>query len=254
MNVELLRDRRVAPSILASDFARLGEQVAEVMDAGARVIHVDVMDGHFVPPISIGPLIVEALAGQVHDAGGVIDVHLMVERPERHVADFASAGRRLDHRALRGDTATSTTRSTRSARPAAGAGLALNPGTPVTAVDALAGAYDLLLCMTVNPGWGGQPYIPASDAKIAALRQRIPEGTPIEVDGGLDRHHRRSRRGRRRHPLRRRLLGLRQAGSRRRLPRGRRGRRRGRLSAPKVAATATPGPRGPADAASRISP
>jgi ribulose-phosphate 3-epimerase len=185
VNEQLLRDRRVAPSILASDFARLGEQVAEVMDAGARVIHVDVMDGRFVPPISIGPLIVDALREQVHDAGGTLDVHLMVERPEQRVADFASAG--ADSITVHIEATPNIHYALHAIRDAgASAGLALNPGTPVTAVDALAGAYDLLLCMTVNPGWGGQPYIPASDAKIAALRERIPDGVPLEVDGGVD--------------------------------------------------------------------
>ena len=92
MRSELLQDVRVAPSILAADFARLGEQVEAVMDAGARVVHVDVMDGHFVPPISIGPLIVDALRDLVHERGGVLDVHLMVERPERRIEEFASTG------------------------------------------------------------------------------------------------------------------------------------------------------------------
>ena len=185
MNAELLQGRRIAPSILASDFALLGSQVEQVMDAGARVIHVDVMDGHFVPPISIGALIVDALREQVHDAGGWLDVHLMIERPEQSIEDYAKAG---------ADSISVHVEATPNIHYALGAirdlgckaGLALNPGTPISAIDSLGGAFDLLLCMTVNPGWGGQPYIGASDARIAALRELLPEGMPLEVDGGVD--------------------------------------------------------------------
>ena len=155
------------------------------MDAGARVIHVDVMDGHFVPPISIGDLVVRALDGPVHAAGGCLDVHLMVERPERLLADYAAAG--ADSIAIHAEATPHVHYALKAIREAGcNAGLALNPGTPVEAIDALAGAFDHLLCMTVNPGWGGQPYIAASDSRIAELRERLPEGMPIEVDGGID--------------------------------------------------------------------
>ena len=185
MRAEMMSELRVAPSILSADFARLGEQVAEVMDAGARVIHVDVMDGHFVPPITIGPLIVEALTGQVHGAGGVLDVHLMIERPERQVAEFARAG--ADGITLHFE-ATPHTHYALNAVKEAGcrAGLALNPGTPATAVAELGDVVDHLLCMTVNPGWGGQSFIESSPAKLAVLRQLLPASCAIEVDGGID--------------------------------------------------------------------
>jgi ribulose-phosphate 3-epimerase len=181
----MMSELRVAPSILSADFARLGEQVALVMEAGARVIHVDVMDGHFVPPITIGPLIVEALAGQVHAAGGVLDVHLMIERPERHVQAFASAG--ADSLTVHFE-ATPHVNYALDAVHDAGcrAGLALNPGTPATAVIELTDEIDHLLCMTVNPGWGGQSFIESSIAKLERLRQLLPASTTIEVDGGVE--------------------------------------------------------------------
>jgi ribulose-phosphate 3-epimerase len=178
-------DRRVAPSILAADFARLGEQVETVIDAGARVIHVDVMDGHFVPPISIGAMVARSIEELVHGRDGILDVHLMVERPERRVEEFAAAG--ADTLIVHWE-ATPHVHYALSAIRDAGlrAGLAINPATPPEAVTGLTGAFDQLLCMTVNPGWGGQSYIEASTAKVARLRELLGTEVPIEVDGGID--------------------------------------------------------------------
>ncbi len=175
----------VAPSILAADFSRLGEQVGEVLDAGARVIHVDVMDGHFVPPITMGPLAVDALAERVHAAGALIDVHLMIERPERQIADFVKAG--ADNITIHAES-TPHLHYTVSAIREAGcrAGVALTPATPVEALSELAEDLDLALCMTVNPGWGGQAFLPRSPGKIRRLRALIGPGPALEVDGGVD--------------------------------------------------------------------
>jgi ribulose-phosphate 3-epimerase len=181
---DLFNGRRVAPSILSADFSRLGRQVAEVMEAGARLIHVDVMDGHFVPPITIGPLVAGSIADQVHGAGGALDVHLMIERPEEQITEFARAG---------ADCITFHAEATPHANRTLGAiremgclaGIAINPGTPIEAVAELGGLADVVLCMTVNPGWGGQTFIEASADKVARLRGLAGEAA-IEVDGGID--------------------------------------------------------------------
>jgi len=182
---EAFAGRRVAPSILAADFSRLGEQVTEVMDAGARVIHVDVMDGHFVPPITIGPLVVSAIADRVHDAGGALDVHLMIERPAGQVGEFARAG--ADCITIHHEADPHAHRTLAAIREAGClAGLALNPGTAAEAVSDLADAADLFLCMTVNPGWGGQAFIPESPGKVERMRSLVGTEAMLEVDGGID--------------------------------------------------------------------
>ncbi|HET8639634.1 MAG TPA: ribulose-phosphate 3-epimerase [Solirubrobacterales bacterium] len=181
---DLLKERRVAPSILSADFSRLGSQVAEVMDAGARVIHVDVMDGHFVPPITIGPLVAASIADQVHDAGGVLDVHLMIEQPDRHIEAFAEAG--ADSITFHQEATPHVNRTLAAIRELGClAGVAINPGTPVEALAELRGLADIALCMTVNPGWGGQAFIPSSPDKVSRLAA-IAGDARIEVDGGVD--------------------------------------------------------------------
>jgi ribulose-phosphate 3-epimerase len=182
---KLLKDVRVAPSILSADFARLREQVGEVLDAGARVIHVDVMDGHFVPPITVGPLVVAALREQCGQAGAMLDVHLMIERPERHVADFVQAG--ADSITFHAEATPHIAYTADLIRKgSAGVGLAINPATPVGTLAEVVELLDMALCMTVNPGWGGQPFIEHSPEKIERVHAIVGAGVAVEVDGGID--------------------------------------------------------------------
>ena len=175
---------QVAPSLLSSDFAQLGKQIELVMDAGAQVMHVDVMDGHFVPPITIGPLIVDAIRDLVKGRGGTIDVHLMIERPERHVEAFAKAG--ADIITVHPEATPHIHYTLKLIRElGCAAGVVINPGTPVEAVEPVAGIVDLCLLMSVNPGWGGQKYIPSSTERLARLRELLPDEVVLEIDGGI---------------------------------------------------------------------
>ncbi len=175
---------KIAPSILSSDFARLGEQVAEATAAGADYIHVDVMDGHFVPNITIGAPVVAALRKRTNTP---LDVHLMIESPERYINDFARAGSSII--TVHAEACPHLHRVIQMIRESgARPGVALNPSTPLGSLEYVIADVDLLLVMTVNPGFGGQAFIPHLLAKISALRKllddlRLP--VELEVDGGI---------------------------------------------------------------------
>jgi ribulose-phosphate 3-epimerase len=174
----------IAPSLLSCDFSQLAQQVELVMDAGAKVIHVDAMDGNFVPPITIGPLIAESIRDLVHSRGGILDCHLMVERPERQVEAFAKAG--ADVITVHPEATPHIHHALKMIRDAGcNAGIVINPGTPVDVVEPVAEIIDLCLVMSVNPGWGGQRYIPSSTERIAHLRGMLPPEVVMEVDGGI---------------------------------------------------------------------
>lgn len=182
---------KLAPSILSADFSRLGEQVSEAVAAGAAYIHMDVMDGHFVPNITIGPLVVQALRPLADQTGAILDVHLMIEHPDRYLADFAQAG--ADILTVHVETCPHLHRTIQAIRElGVKPGVTLNPATPLITLEEILPDVDLVLIMSVNPGFGNQSYIPGSTAKIRRLRQMldaIGSAADLEVDGGVKVHN-----------------------------------------------------------------
>ena len=176
---------QIAPSLLSADFAALGEAIAKAERAGADMIHVDVMDGHFVPNITMGPPVVKSLK---RVSRLPLDVHLMIEQPDRYIEAFVAAG--AASVTVHAEAVVHLHRTVHFIKSlGAKAGVALNPATPVTALEQIAGDLDYVLVMTVNPGFGGQTFIPRSESKVRAVRALLDrEGSraPIEVDGGID--------------------------------------------------------------------
>jgi ribulose-phosphate 3-epimerase len=178
---------QIAPSLLSADFSKLGEAVAQAERGGADMIHFDVMDGHFVPNITIGPPVLKSLT---RVSRLPIDVHLMIENPDRYVEAFIEAG--AASVTVHAEAVVHLHRVVHLIKSlGAKAGVALNPATPVTALEEIAGDLDYVLVMTVNPGFGGQTFIPRSESKVRAVRdllRRESSSAPIEVDGGIDVH------------------------------------------------------------------
>jgi ribulose-phosphate 3-epimerase len=180
-----VRTTEVEPSLYAADFTRLGEQVEVLLQAGCRIFHFDVGDGHFVEPITIGPVVLASIAPLVHGGGGVLDCHLMVDNPLRHFPQIARAG---------GDSATfhyevvDDVPATIAAAREHGlrAGVAFNPESEPEDVAAVAADADLVLCMSIHPGYSGQEFMPEAVDRIGRLRAALPERVHIQVDGGID--------------------------------------------------------------------
>ena len=179
-----IRTVEVEPSLYAADFSRLGEQIDILLRAGARVFHFDIGDGHFVEPVTIGPVVLQSIAPMIHEAGGAIDCHLMVDEPAHYFDAIRKAG---------GDSVTFHFEAAGDPGAVAEAarahgfqvGLAFKPGTAVADVVPVADAFDLVLCMSIEPGYSGQEFMPDALGRIRELRASIPGGVRVQVDGGI---------------------------------------------------------------------
>jgi ribulose-phosphate 3-epimerase len=182
---EWARPVEVEPSIYAADFSRLGEQLGALVGAGARVFHFDSGDGHFIPEITIGPVVAASVSPLVHAWGGVLDCHLMVSEPERHFEAFARA--KADSVTFHVEVCDDPPRAIAAARALGlGAGVVFNPGTPVEDAVAAADGADLVLCMSIEPGYSGQAFMPEALDRIRRLRAELPDRVRVQVDGGIN--------------------------------------------------------------------
>jgi ribulose-phosphate 3-epimerase len=181
---EWVRTAEIEPSLYAADFARLGEQVDYLLHAGARVFHFDVGDGHFVEPITMGPIVLQSIAPIIHKAGGALDCHLMVDNPEHHFPQIKEAGG--DSVTFHVEVSDEPWKTIKAARDLGlGVGVAFNPETEVeAAIEASLGA-DLCLCMSIHPGYSGQEFLPDSLWRISRLRKELPSSLFVQVDGGI---------------------------------------------------------------------
>jgi ribulose-phosphate 3-epimerase len=182
---EWARPVEVEPSLYAADFSRLGEQLGALVEAGARVFHFDAGDGHFIPEITIGPVVIASIAPLVHGWGAALDCHLMVSEPERHFEAVARAGG--DSVTFHVEACDDPPRAIASARTLGlGAGVVFNPGTSVENAVAAAEGADLVLCMSIEPGYSGQAFMPEAVERIARLRSLLPDEVRVQVDGGVN--------------------------------------------------------------------
>jgi ribulose-phosphate 3-epimerase len=182
---EWQRGAEIEPSIYAADFACLGDQLGALLDAGAKIFQFDVGDGHFVEPVTIGPIVIESISPLFREQDGILDVHLMTEHPHKHFAAVAKAGGDsvTVHHEVVGDALEEVGAQARAL--GLGFGIAFNPQTAVEDVARGAEHVDLVLCMGIHPGYSGQPFLPETLDRVARLRELLPPEVPIQVDGGV---------------------------------------------------------------------